>query len=180
MASGLARAASRPSIVDNLGRLARLGAVGLLMAGLAIGGTPRPAVAAPVGGCADTAASRASAVALAVRCKQRVEDLSARTLTGQQFANPDGTHTSVESAVPVRVKRPDGSWVPVDLTLVRGADGSVAPAATVTPVTLSGGGGGPLATVYAGALYRVNPLDQPGVELGKKLAKESLASVQAK
>ena len=32
-----------------------------------------------------------------------------------------------------------------------------------------------LATVYAGALYRVNPLDQPGVELGKKLAKEALA-----
>ncbi len=31
-----------------------------------------------------------------------------------------------------------------------------------------------LATVYAGALYRVNPLDQPGVELGKKLAKEAL------
>lgn len=32
-----------------------------------------------------------------------------------------------------------------------------------------------LATVYAGALYRVNPLDQPGVEMGKKLAKEALA-----
>ena len=31
-----------------------------------------------------------------------------------------------------------------------------------------------LATVYAGALYRVNPLDQPGVELGKKLAREAL------
>ena len=33
-----------------------------------------------------------------------------------------------------------------------------------------------LATVYAGALYRVNPLDQPGVQLGKKLAKEALTS----
>jgi glucose-6-phosphate isomerase len=33
-----------------------------------------------------------------------------------------------------------------------------------------------LATVYAGALYRVNPLDQPGVELGKKLAKEALSA----
>lgn len=31
-----------------------------------------------------------------------------------------------------------------------------------------------LATVYAGALYRVNPLDQPGVEMGKRLAKEAL------
>ena len=26
-----------------------------------------------------------------------------------------------------------------------------------------------IATVYAGALYRLNPLDQPGVELGKRL-----------
>jgi glucose-6-phosphate isomerase len=32
------------------------------------------------------------------------------------------------------------------------------------------------ATVYAGALYRVNPLDQPGVELGKRLAREALAT----
>lgn len=31
-----------------------------------------------------------------------------------------------------------------------------------------------IATVYAGALYRVNPLDQPGVETGKRLAKEAL------
>jgi glucose-6-phosphate isomerase len=31
------------------------------------------------------------------------------------------------------------------------------------------------ATIYAGALYRVNPLDQPGVEIGKRLAKEALA-----
>ena len=35
-----------------------------------------------------------------------------------------------------------------------------------------------LATVYAGALYRVNPLDQPGVEIGKRLARESLARPQ--
>ncbi len=26
-----------------------------------------------------------------------------------------------------------------------------------------------IATIYAGALYRVNPLDQPGVELSKRL-----------
>jgi glucose-6-phosphate isomerase len=30
------------------------------------------------------------------------------------------------------------------------------------------------ATTYAGALYRVNPLDQPGVELGKRLANQEL------
>jgi glucose-6-phosphate isomerase len=32
------------------------------------------------------------------------------------------------------------------------------------------------ATIIAGALYRVDPLDQPGVELGKKLAKAALAA----
>jgi glucose-6-phosphate isomerase len=32
-----------------------------------------------------------------------------------------------------------------------------------------------IATIYAGTLYRVDPLGQPGVELGKKLAKEALS-----
>jgi glucose-6-phosphate isomerase len=32
-----------------------------------------------------------------------------------------------------------------------------------------------LATIYAGALYRVDPLGQPGVELGKRLAREALS-----
>ncbi|HVZ48448.1 MAG TPA: glucose-6-phosphate isomerase, partial [Gemmatimonadaceae bacterium] len=31
-----------------------------------------------------------------------------------------------------------------------------------------------MATIYAGALYRVDPLGQPGVELGKRLARETL------
>lgn len=37
-----------------------------------------------------------------------------------------------------------------------------------------------LATVYAGAFYRVDPLGQPGVELGKRLARESLQRAAAK
>src|SRR5262245_200371 len=111
MASGSACTQLRLSIVDNLGRLARLGAAGALLVGLAIAGVPRPAAAAPPAGCADTATSRPSAMALAARCHRRVEDLSARTQTGQRFANADGTQTSVESAVAVRVLRPDGSWV---------------------------------------------------------------------
>lgn len=32
-----------------------------------------------------------------------------------------------------------------------------------------------MATIYAGALYRVDPLGQPGVELGKRLARETLS-----
>ncbi len=31
-----------------------------------------------------------------------------------------------------------------------------------------------IATVYAGGFYGVNPLDQPGVELGKRLTRERL------
>jgi glucose-6-phosphate isomerase len=33
-----------------------------------------------------------------------------------------------------------------------------------------------IATVYAGALYGVDPLDQPGVELGKVITREMLAA----
>ena len=32
-----------------------------------------------------------------------------------------------------------------------------------------------IATAFAGALYGINPFDQPGVELGKKLTKELLS-----
>ena len=36
-----------------------------------------------------------------------------------------------------------------------------------------------LATVYAGALYGVNPLDQPGVELGKQFTYAMLGRADA-
>ena len=36
-----------------------------------------------------------------------------------------------------------------------------------------------VATVYAGALYRVNPLDQPGVELGKRFTYAMLGRADA-
>src|SRR5690349_14959383 len=77
----------------------------------------------------------------------RVEVPSRRTQTGQLFANPDGTWTAMEAAVPQRVRRADGSWGPVDLTLRRAADGSVVPAAAPVPVRLSGGGSGAFASV---------------------------------
>jgi len=36
-----------------------------------------------------------------------------------------------------------------------------------------------IATVYAGALYDVNPLDQPGVELGKQFTYAQLGRADA-
>lgn len=35
-----------------------------------------------------------------------------------------------------------------------------------------------MATIYAGVLYRVDPLGQPGVEIGKRLARETLQAVR--
>jgi hypothetical protein len=93
----------------------------------------------------------ASAFHAAAQFHSRVEVASRRSETSRTFANPDGTTTVEESAVPVRVRKADGSWVPVDLTLKRNPDGTVSPAAAPVATTLSGGGGGPLGTVRVGA-----------------------------
>ena len=87
--------------------------------------------------------SESAALAAARQTGQRVEITSRRTETGQVFANPDGTFTSEESVLPVRVRR-GTSWVPVDTTLAVGRDGLVRPAATTVPTVLSGGGKSPL------------------------------------
>jgi hypothetical protein len=88
-----------------------------------------------------------SASAAARRTGHRVEVLGLRSQTGQVFANPSGTFTSEEYAQPVRVRRADGSWAPVDLTLRRAPDGSVSPVASPVDLRLSGGGDGALVTV---------------------------------
>ncbi|WP_307813131.1 LamG domain-containing protein [Streptomyces sp. N35] len=69
---------------------------------------------------------------------QRVEVKPLTTETGQVFANPDGTFTATTSAVIERINR-DDAWVPVDTSLVKKADGSLAPKAALD-MTLSGGG----------------------------------------
>src|SRR3954469_24158071 len=91
---------------------------------VSVGGTSTPASSADPRPLEQTFA--VAAVALAARAGQRVEVTSARTETGQVFANPNGTFTSEESAVPVRVRRGTG-WVPVDPTLTRGRDGQIRP-----------------------------------------------------
>jgi hypothetical protein len=97
--------------------------------------------------CVGSAPSTTSALTAAKACGGRVEDSSRRSVTGQVFANPDGTFTAEENAVPVRAKRADGSWAPIDLTLRANPDGSVSPTVTAVPLTLSGGGTADLATV---------------------------------
>ncbi|WP_430791581.1 hypothetical protein [Actinoplanes sp. G11-F43] len=79
----------------------------------------------------------ASAVAAAKKSGQRVKIADATTETSEYYANPDGKITGVISAGQARFRR-DGSWVPVDLTLQRQADGSVAPKAHPNSLRLSG------------------------------------------
>ncbi|MFD5650091.1 hypothetical protein [Streptomyces sp. NPDC127039] len=46
------------------------------------------------------------------------------------------------SAAPVRARRSDGGWAPVDTTLVREADSTVRAKNTTAALTFSGGGSG--------------------------------------
>src|SRR6266498_2864574 len=85
------------------------------------------------------APDEASAVATARVQGSRVEVASLRTATQTVYANPAGTMTAELSVVPTRVRRGDG-WAPIDLTVVRRADRTVAPRAAEGDLVLSGGG----------------------------------------
>lgn len=71
---------------------------------------------------------------------------SATTPTQTLAANPDGTLTLDQSAVPVR-KQVGGTWHALDATLRRTSDGTVSTSTTTSALTLSDGGNGPLATM---------------------------------
>ncbi|WP_329220624.1 LamG domain-containing protein [Streptomyces sp. NBC_01485] len=78
----------------------------------------------------------------AVSTGEPVEVTADRTEYSTTTANPDGTYTLTQSAVPQRVKDDDGSWDAVDTTLVRRADGSVGPKSAVVDLSFSAGGDG--------------------------------------
>ena len=90
--------------------------------------TPQRPNAATVGPAAEAA-----------RTGRRVELDHLRTENTQVFVEPSGLHTMVQHAVPVRARKGTG-WAPIDTTLRFQPDGSVRPGATVTELTLSGGG----------------------------------------
>lgn len=122
----------------------------------------------PAAACAAPAVDAAAASAAARRCGRRVEILGLRSETAQVFANPAGTLTLVESAVPQRVRRADGSWTPISTALRLQPDGSLTPAAAGASVRLSGGGDGPLASLGgpAGTLWLSwpSPLPAPAAD----------------
>ena len=95
----------------------------------------------------------------------------ATTATDTVVANPDGTLTVTTSPVPVR-KRVGAAWTGLDPTLSFTAGGTVAPAVTTTGLTLSGGGGGPLATMRANgrSLSLTAPMTLPAPTLSGSTA----------
>jgi len=60
--------------------------------------------------------------------------------------NPDGTFTQTVSSNPQRVRQ-NGSWVPIDTSLVRLSDGSFGPKAATADVSFSAGGDTALASL---------------------------------
>src|SRR5690242_20401269 len=95
------------------------------------------------------ASAERTASAQARRTGRLVEVVAERAESRDVFARPDGHFTARFYPGAVRVRHGSG-WVPVDTTLARGSGGMVAPRATVTPMTFSGGGAGPLLTLRRG------------------------------
>ncbi|WP_392957648.1 DNRLRE domain-containing protein [Streptomyces sp. LN245] len=90
----------------------------------------------------------------------RAEIVSERTESTTTWANGDGTTTVEAYTGPIRVKQVDGSWKPVDTTLVA-KNGVVRPKMAAADMTFSGGGSDePLAEVSRGG--RTLGLDWPG------------------
>jgi len=75
-----------------------------------------------------------------------VEDFSQRTETTTTSINPDGSRTLRQYQSPVRVKR-DGTWLEVDPTLVKQADGTFKPRVSATDVVIGAGGSTDAGTV---------------------------------
>ncbi|WP_018350856.1 LamG-like jellyroll fold domain-containing protein [Longispora albida] len=124
--------------------MAVFGLLGGGVAPLILAPAAQSAPSAPRPACEPMVQDPGAAAALAKACGKRVEAGALRTETGQTFVNPDGTNTWETAPLPRRVKRADGSWADIDLTLRRNADGSVSPAAAPVALTISGGGNAPL------------------------------------
>ena len=107
---------------------------------------PTPTAGAGTGSPDLTPGPVAAALAQAVSSGQPVTVASETTQTHQLVANPNGTLSSVDAPLPVRVQQ-NGTWVPLSATLTQNSDGTFSPAATPNGVVLSDGGTGPLATL---------------------------------
>ncbi|MBT2479442.1 LamG-like jellyroll fold domain-containing protein [Streptomyces sp. ISL-94] len=124
-----------------------------------------------------------AALAEAKRTGKSVPVQVATTETDTVVANPDGTLGLTRSVAPLRTK-PDGNWVDLDATLVKAADGALRPKATVSGLTLSGGGTAPLATLDQDGKQLVltwpEPLPLPVLEGDSALYREVIPGIDLK
>ncbi|WP_255637910.1 LamG-like jellyroll fold domain-containing protein [Amycolatopsis sp. DSM 110486] len=101
----------------------------------------QPVLAAPSANVPDSAPDEATATAYARAGDKQVEVTSETTETSKTVANPDGSWTLTEYTNPVRVKQ-GTAWAPIDTTLERRPDGSIAPKAVAVDVSINPGGAG--------------------------------------
>jgi hypothetical protein len=125
-------------------------------------------------------ASVSAAVRQAHESGKQVEVGSLLGETSEVYAQPDGTFEAVEHLRPVRTRR-NGSWVDIDSTLVKRADGTIAPVASTVDLAFSGGGDGPMATmVRAGrklSLSWPTPLPAPALSGSTATYKDVITGV---
>ncbi|MFE9563363.1 hypothetical protein ACFYM0_19895, partial [Streptomyces sp. NPDC006487] len=88
-----------------------------------------------------------AALAQAKSSGKRVVIEHLTTGNSQTFANPAGTLSVDAASAPERVKQANGSWKAIDTTLRVNADGTISPAVVPSPLRISGGGSGPMATM---------------------------------
>jgi hypothetical protein len=137
----------------------------VVLAALVVVPPPATSSAAPPPRVVTEAATEAAALSVARQQGSRVEVLAARNEYGETYALPSGrllmqTHLRLQ-----RVRAADGSWRAPDATLRRNADGTVSPVAAITPMSFSGGGTAPMASmVHSGRslkLWWPAPLPAP-------------------
>lgn len=97
----------------------------------------------PVVKDASSAPTEGEAAAIAAKFDHEVKVDSATTSTVEVVAQPSGSLRMRQSLLPKRVQR-DGKWLPLDLSLAKAANGTIAPKAAAVPVEFSPGGAGPL------------------------------------
>ncbi|MGX9886528.1 LamG-like jellyroll fold domain-containing protein [Streptomyces sp. NPDC002276] len=115
--------------------------VSALLAALPVLGVAAPVAHADASEATTSEAS--AALERAAAAGDQVEVVGERQEYSTTYANPDGySFTLDQSAVPVRVARPGGSWAVPDATLERRADGSIGPRAAVADISFSAGGDG--------------------------------------
>ncbi|MFE3584969.1 DNRLRE domain-containing protein [Streptomyces vinaceus] len=124
----------------------------LTLTGLCVGLTPAhatPAPTAPPAADAKDLTPEQKAQDSARSSGQPVEIIEKRTEDTRTLANPSGTFTLERHTSPKWAKR-GGEWVDLDASLQFSANGVLTPKASLLPLSLSGGGTGPLVSLADG------------------------------